>query len=128
MRTFRGWLTLGAAILVCACASSSGGGAAQGRQDRYALSAANLDGYAGRSLLDVIQRARPHWLGNLGPAATQSDGPIVYQDGTRMGGPAFLRDIYADNVALVRFLTGPEAQTRFGLDHQRGAIVVTTRR
>lgn len=127
MRTLRGWLTIGAAMLVCACASS-GSGATRAREDRNALTGENLAGYVGRTLLDVVQRERPHWLGNMGPSATQSEAIVVYQDGTRMGGPAFLRDIYVDNVASVRFLTGPEAASRFGLNHQSGAILVTTRK
>lgn len=83
-------------------------------------------------MFDVVQRERPHWLGNLGPAALEGTGQgdvvVVYQDGARLGGPAFLRDIYVDNVATVRFLTGPEAASRFGLNHQSGAILVTTRK
>ena len=126
MRTLRGWFALGAALLICACTSSSVT-PRQGREDRNALSATNLEGYAGRTLFEVVQRERPHWLGNLGPAATQA-GVVIYHDGTRMGGPEFLRDIYVDNVASVRFLTGPEAASRFGLNHQNGAILVTSRK
>jgi hypothetical protein len=137
MNTLRRYATLGAAIWLAACASASGGGAAGGGtasgsrgQDRTTLTAENLRAHAGRNLYDVIRQERPHWLNTRG--AGTLNGPVedivVYYDGSRMGGSAYLRGINADLVESVRYMSGPEASSRYGLNHQNGAIVITTRK
>ena len=116
------------AMLLGACAPSGGSPARTG-PDRMALTAENLRPHAKRSLYEVIRLDRPQWLATRGPtsfSAQDADNVVVYRDGQRLGGPEHLSDITADVVSSVRFLSGPEAQSRYGMNHQYGAILVTT--
>lgn len=115
------------AIWLSACAA--GGTASGAGGDRTRLSWEELERHGPRNLLDVIRRDRPHWLASRGPTTLGSQGEVsVYRDGSRLGGPAYLRDMPADVVESVQYLTGPEASSRYGLNHQHGAIVVTTKK
>jgi hypothetical protein len=99
-------------------------------RDRTVVHADELSGDVGRNLYDVLQRLRPEWFTRRGATTMNSanEGDVViYRDGTKVGGPETLRDVLAEMVLSVRFLRGPDAQTRYGLGHQHGAIVVTTR-
>jgi hypothetical protein len=127
MSLVRNALRLATVLLLAACAS--GGGTTSAGGNRALLSAEELQTEVGRTLEDVIRQRRPQWLRTRG--STSMDGEAesaVYQDGTRMGGPSFLRTINAEAVESVRYLTPGEATTRFGTGHANGAIVVTTRR
>ena len=129
MITVRIARAIGMAMLLGACASSSGTANGAGGRDRTTLTAENLRPHAKRTLYEVITLERPQWLVKRGVAGLDANDPddiVVYRDGQKMGGPEHLRDVTADVVASVRFLSGPEAQTRFGMNHQYGAIIVTT--
>ena len=116
------------AIVLGACATPGGGTSGRTR-DRTILTAQDLAPYAKRTLFDVISLERPAWLATRGTAGLSVQDPediVVYRDGTRLGGRDHLRDVTADVVASVQFLSGPEAQSRYGMNHQYGAIVITT--
>jgi hypothetical protein len=115
------WLT------ACAAAGATGG---SGR-DRTRLTAEELAAHGSRSLYDVIRQVRPQWLASRGPTtlgAATDEEVVIYRDGAKLGGPSYLRDMTADLVASVQYLTGPEAASRYGLNHQQGAIVVTSKK
>ena len=130
MSTLRRCFTLVAAAGLVACAARPAQDGPRERRDRNVLTPAELQTEAGRTLYDHIRRVRPQWLEVRAPTALAggSMGLVVYRDNVQIGGVETLRDMVTDIVASVRFLTGPEAQSRFGLDHQYGAILVTTRR
>jgi hypothetical protein len=83
--------------------------------------------------LEVVKRLRPKWLSTRNYAASGGGGALaaqevqVYLDNTRQGGGASLTRISLDLIGEMRYLTGSEASARFGLNHQNGAILVTTR-
>ncbi len=122
-------LMAAAGLVACAARPERDGGPRE-RRDQNVLTPAELQTEAGRTLYDHIRRVRPQWLDVRAPTglAGGSMGLVVYRDNVRIGGIETLRDMVTDIVASVRFLTGPEAQSRFGLDHQHGAILVTMRR
>ena len=129
MITVRFTRVVGMAMLLGACASSGEKASGAGGRDRTALTIENLRPHAKRTLYEVITLERPQWLVKRGVAGLSTSDPddiVVYRDGQKMGGPEHLRDVTADIVTSVRFLSGPEAQTRFGMNHQYGAIIVTT--
>ncbi len=98
-------------------------------RDRTRLTTEELATHGTRTLYDVIRQDRPQWLASRGPTTlnTQTvEEIVIYRDGAKLGGPSYLRDITADIVASVQYLTGPEAAARYGLNHQQGAIVVIT--
>ena len=94
------------------------------------LATETLRANAGRNLYDVIRQERPHWLSvrGTGTLGGTPEDVVVYYDGARMGGSPYLRGINADQVASVKYLSGPEASSRYGLNHQNGAIIVTSRK
>jgi hypothetical protein len=125
------------AISAAACAARAADGRpAPGRSGQTELSYEDIrNSPPARNLFDLINRERPHWLNRRSMAMptssrTPSDGGdvVVYRDGIRMGGAVTLRDIPTDIVESVRFLSGSEAASRFGLNHQYGAILVLTRK
>ncbi len=91
------------------------------------------------NLFLMIRKLQPQWFQQRAPSRDMRGLPnpvpsldtrgeiVVYMDGTRLGGPEVLRTISSTGIALVRFLSGPEADTLFGRGHENGAIVVTTR-
>lgn len=125
-------LRAGAALLLvvagAACASAGGGNSSTGG-NRSVLSSEELRVEVGRNLADVIRQLRPQWLVKRGATSFNNEGDIVvYQDGTRLGGPEVLRTIPTDAVESVRLLGAGEATTRFGTGHTHGAIVIVSRR
>ena len=131
-------LPLGAALGLCVggCAagprpaSTSQSASTSERRDATVLARAELESNPGRTLYDHIRRVRPQWLSTRGPTtiAQAERGIVVYRDGVRVGGLSTLQDIMTDVVESVRYLSGPEASSRYGLDHQNGAILVVTRK
>jgi hypothetical protein len=129
MFTVRFTPVIGMAMLLGACATSGGTASGAVGRDRTMLTSENLRPHAKRTLYEVITMERPQWLVKRGVAGLDVNDPgdiVVYRDGQRMGGPEHLRDVTADVVTSVQFLSGPEAQTRFGMNHQYGAIIITT--
>jgi hypothetical protein len=51
----------------------------------------------------------------------------VYLGSQRMGDVEFLRSLALDAVDLVQYYDASDATTRFGIDNEGGAIVVTRR-
>lgn len=129
MFTFR-LLIISCFLSVAACSTQRAADADGGRRNPDMLVGTELHSQPGITLYDQIRRARPRWLSTRGVnSPTQvGDGIVVYHNGIRLGGVANLRDFIVDSVESVQFLSGPEAASRFGLDHQYGAILVTTRR
>ena len=117
-------------LAAVACASAQRTDTPRATRDSTLLTGPELQANAGLNLYDQIQKLRPNWLRTRGLSSlTQSIGDIVvYRDGVRHGSPQILRDFTVESVDSVRFLSGPEASSRFGLDHQHGAILVTSRK
>ena len=92
--------------------------------------------------LDVVQRLRPHFLRERSPGAittpldkngnrnaAASRTPVqVYVNGTLSGiASVVLREIQADAVIEIVYLSASDATTRFGTGHDNGAILVAKR-
>ncbi len=128
--TTRRYLRLALVLGLCACASSPRPETARQSRDMSVLEGAELRAQAGSTLYDQIRRVRPNWLRTRGVTSITlgADEIVVYRDGVRQGGLSVLRDFAVESVEVARFLSGPEAASRYGLDHQQGAILVTTRK
>ena len=83
-----------------------------------------------QNALDLVRALRPAWLRNRGPTTImmQETGVSVYVDGTRRGSLDELRLINRDQIEEMRFLSGSDAQSRYGMDNVSGVIEVTTRK
>ena len=76
----------------------------------------------------AIERLRPRFLRVRGPSSVanaSADRVIVYVDNTRMGYVDVLREIQADDIREIRYLSASDATSRFGTGHTAGAILVT---
>jgi hypothetical protein len=84
---------------------------------------------AAQDLYTIVQQLRPNWLSIRGQATPM--GGVrqvrVVIDGTlQPGGAEVLRTLRGTQVDELRYLTGQDATTRFGMDVEGGVIVVTT--
>jgi hypothetical protein len=124
---------LAAALLVfgaCAPATASNDPFA-GRNRNVLL----LDEIAGsRSLgataYDVISQMRPEYLRNRGTVSIKNNTQataVVYVDGTKYGDLESLRNVSAEHIFRIDYLSASDATTRYGTDHVGGAILITTK-
>jgi hypothetical protein len=75
------------------------------------------------SAYEAVEALRPSWLNRRGP-----DGAIqVYVDDNHLGGLEVLRTIRLPSVAVIRHMDGIQAGARYGLGHDQGVILITTR-
>ena len=75
------------------------------------------------SAYDAVAALRPMWLNKRGP-----DGSIqVYVDDNHVGGLEMLRTVRTTSVSMIKHLDGIQAAARYGLGHEQGAILVSTR-
>lgn len=112
------------AILVSgsACGGQSQPGGAQ-PYDRDKLTPDEFNQRAFYSAYEAVEALRPIWLTRRGP-----DGAVqIYIDDNQMGGVDVLRTVRLPSVALIRHMDGIQASARYGLGHEQGAILITTR-
>lgn len=118
---------LGAAPSGCSANTASGGG----RADLITRNDITERGLITDNAYDVVQRLRPRWLSPRGSSTFSNPDPaiaVVYLDGARFGEPDLLRQIRAEEISTIQFLSGTDATTRFGTNHGGGAILVATAR
>ena len=128
-------------LLLPGCAGRSARGAGAAPSDRRVIAPAELQEAMSQNVANVeqlVRTRRPEWLratpqqtGVAGPMAprtmTQVSQLTVWMDNQRLGGPDVLRTIPLSSVSEVRLLSASEAEARFGLNNQGGAIVITGR-
>ena len=127
-------LVVAALAMGVGCATgggSSGGGPTPSRSTRSPITREEIGDRMGLDLYDLVRQLRPSWLQIRGQA-TPTGGVRRVQvavDGTlQPGGVAVLRTLRGSQVEELRYLSGQDATTRFGLDVEGGVIVVTTDR
>jgi hypothetical protein len=76
----------------------------------------------------TVQSLRPQWLVRRGATSARAQSIKVYLDGSLLGSPEQLRQITMRSISQIQYLDGLQASERYGLDHDLGAIIVTTRR
>lgn len=99
--------------------------------NRNVITAVEIEKSGASSALEAVQRLRPHFLSTRGAQSIQDPNPplpIVYLDGARLGLPNSLAMISAASVATIEYLSSIDASARYGMGHQGGAILVTSRR
>jgi hypothetical protein len=84
---------------------------------------------AARNALEVVQSLRPHFLIPRPSGSLRNPTPAsikVYVDGVPRGTTSALTQIPATLLVEIHYLRGPDATTRFGINHESGAILVKT--
>lgn len=82
-----------------------------------------------KTAYDVIQRLRPQFLRTRPSGSMQNNAPVpikVYVDGSLRGGTYVLRDLLSHAIVSITYFDGSDATTRFGTNHENGAILVKT--
>lgn len=80
-----------------------------------------------RNMYEAISALRATWLRQRGLQSLRREGQIwVYLDHNQLGGIETLRLIEPTTVLYARFYSAPDATTRWGLDHNHGAIYIST--
>ena len=111
--------------LAGAC-STNGAGSRASRSDTITVD--DLRAANSTNLYDAVRTIRPNWLRARSPNSLQNQGYVqVYFDDTRIGGVENLRNIPMQGIAYIRWFDPISASARWGLDHEQGAIVVSTR-
>jgi len=113
--------------LATACSSggtqSEGGASGQSRRSDL-ITREELAPISQFSAFDAVRRLRPRWLSSRGGGRL----PTVFVDGSARGEPSFLRQISADTVERMRFMSAPDATMRYGTGYAFGIIEVISRR
>lgn len=76
---------------------------------------------------DAILALRSNWLETRGTDSFQTPGSIrVYFDGNQLGGIETLSSVMLTGIVYIRHFDGVAATARWGLDHGRGVIYIST--
>lgn len=84
----------------------------------------------GMSAYDLVAHLRPEYLRSRGTNSFRDTTPltaVVYIDDLKYGSVEQMKNLSAERVFQVRYLSAADATTRFGMDHGGGAILITTR-
>jgi hypothetical protein len=114
------------ALLLVACSSATSVRAPR-TGDRDILAAAEIELSNAGTLHEAIQRLRPHFFfsrGRTSLRAPNNQRPAVIVNSVPQASLESLRTISAHDVQYVRFLSAPEATTRFGTGYMAGVIEV----
>jgi hypothetical protein len=80
---------------------------------------------------DAVQKLRPTLLKNRGRTSilgANIQTPMVYLDDQMLGTLERLRDIDAQTLDSIRYLSASEAQLKWGSGHPGGVLLLTSRR
>lgn len=117
------WVPWAAAFLL-------GATSALAAQNRNTIKLAEIQTLpAARNALEVIQSLRPNFLIPRPSGSLRNPTPVsikVYVDGVPRGGPEALAVIPVNLLVEIQYLKGTDATTRFGINHESGAILVKT--
>ena len=84
----------------------------------------------GMNVYDLVAHLRPEYLRSRGANSVRDATPptaVVYLDGMRYGSLEQMKSLSADGVLRIQYLSAADAQTRFGMDHTGGAILITSK-
>jgi hypothetical protein len=123
MRRQRTIASLTMLVLLAACAPA-GGSSGESTAPRRRTNVIVPEEWQGQNLttaFDAVQRLRPSWLQPRGGTGL----PAVFRNSTEWGSdPRALDGILLSEVSEMRFLSGPDATTRFGSGYPGGIIQV----
>ena len=114
------------ASLLVACSSATSARTPRGG-DRDVLAAAEIELSNAGTLHEAIQLLRPHFFFSRGRTSLRAPNnvrPAVIVNSVPQASFESLRAISAQDVLYVRYLSAPEATTRFGTGYMAGVIEV----
>lgn len=119
---------LALSLILCLTAGCAGRSVASGaRTDPDMITREQVQEVRFSTAYDAVRDLRGNWLTAHGTESFRYPIEVqVYLDGVRMGGIAMLQSIASTHIQYIRFFRGIEASARWGLDHGRGVIWVST--
>jgi hypothetical protein len=100
------------------------------RGGRNLLTAEDLLSKNYNNLYEALDALRPFWLRARGPSRLDMSGQgpsvRVYLDEVRLGAVDELKLMSIRTIRRVTFLSAPEAQARYGVGNESGALVIET--
>lgn len=111
-----------------ACASAGAGTGSSHSSD--VITAEQIATTHESNAYDAINQIKPLWLKSRGQTSVNTGSSpyaSVFVDGQYFGDLASLRQIIAPQIKEVRYLNGPNAVTRYGMQYGSGVIEVSTR-
>jgi hypothetical protein len=119
-------LTL-AAALACASSGTAGTGV---RRDPNLITEQEIATSAESNVYDVVSRLRPMFLKTRGRSTISSGGSeyaSVFLDGQYFGELGSMRNIVSTQIHEIRYLSGPDAVSRYGMRYGSGAVDVRSK-
>jgi outer membrane receptor for ferrienterochelin and colicin len=117
---------LAVALTACASAGSSSGTP----KDSSVITREEIATSMESNAYDAVAKLRPLFLRSRGRTTINgevNDYATVFVDGVRYGDLSTMRGIVTNQVQMIRFLGGPDAVTKYGMQYGSGAIEVFTR-
>ena len=118
-------LALAAAL---ACASSGAGTGV--RRDPNLITEQEIEASTESNAYDVVSRLRPMFLKTRGRSTINAGGSeyaSVFFDGQYYGELSSLRNIVATQIHEIRYMSGPDAVSRYGMRYGSGAVDVRSK-
>ncbi len=108
------------------CAASTRGAGGE-RPDQLLIMREQIEDPRFSTAYDVVKSLRGTWLSARGISSFKYPTEVqVYLDGMRLGGVRSLEGISTPSIQYIRYYTGADATTRWGIGHGRGVIFVGT--
>ena len=120
-----------ALVVVSACAAGTRTSAADRSSSRDLITESELLGITAVNAFNAVQQLRPQWLRSRGASSlrtSEADLPVVYLDEMRFGDLTVLQNIPIAEIAEIRYISGPDATTRWGTGVSGGVIQVIRQR
>ena len=126
-KTARTVLFCVAAYLATGCSARSEGIRPEPSSSSDRIMPSELLDVVADNAYDIVRQLRPQWLRSRGPTSVmepQGELPSVYVDNMRYGDLLVLQDIPLAEILEIRFISGPDATTRWGTGVVAGVIEV----
>jgi hypothetical protein len=135
------FIGLAALVLATACGSAQTPVTTgmSGSRDNLGQAEIQANRTSDMTAYELIAHLRPEYLRNRGQntlrETTSASGPptynaptaTVYLDNARFGDLESLKNISAESILRIQYLSASAATTRFGMDNSAGAILVFTK-
>lgn len=124
-------LTLLFSVILLSGCVTGGGTAGSTGAERNRISLEEIQSQPHMSAFELVNRLRPAWLrGHSGSfrSETGRNTPEVFVDGRPYGSMESLNQFFSETLQEIRFISAPDATTRFGTGYPAGIIEIITRR
>jgi hypothetical protein len=116
-------------VAALACASSGAAGTAVHREPNL-ITEQEIAASTETNAYDVVSRLRPMFLKTRGRSTINAGGSeyaSVFFDGQYYGELGSLRNIVASQLQEIRYLSGPDAVSKYGMRYGSGAVDVRSK-